>query len=44
MVFSNYKPIIYLGVFVSLNLLFALVYDFLVLPVLIFYFSKRKQK
>ena len=32
LIFSNYTPVIYLGIFVSLNLMLALAYDFLLLP------------
>ncbi len=41
MIGSTYSPIIYLGVFVSLNLLFALMYDTLVLPALLYVFSGK---
>jgi uncharacterized protein len=32
LVFSSYKPLVFLGVFISLNMLLALVYDLVVLP------------
>ena len=35
MVFSNYIPIIYLGIFVSINVFLALVYDLILLPALL---------
>ena len=41
LVFSNYIPVIYLGIFVSLNLIFALAYDYLLLPALLLTFNKR---
>jgi predicted RND superfamily exporter protein len=39
LVFSSYTPIIYLGLFVSLNFVFALIYDFLLLPALLILFK-----
>ena len=38
---SEYKPVINLGIFVSLNLFFAIMYDFIVLPGLILSFSLK---
>jgi len=39
LVFSSYTPIVYLGLFVSLNFVFALIYDFLLLPALLIIFK-----
>lgn len=41
MTLSTYLPIVYLGVFVSLNMLFALIYDLVVLPALLFFFKRE---
>jgi len=35
MVFSSYLPIVYFGIFVSLNIVFALMYDLLLIPAII---------
>lgn len=37
MVFSSYVPFIYFGIFLSLNILFALLYDLLLLPALLYF-------
>lgn len=41
MILSTYSPIVYLGIFVSLNVLFALLYDLIVLPALLFFFKRN---
>ena len=43
LILSNFSPIIYLGIFVSLNLIFALVYDFLLLPALLLFGNPNMQ-
>ncbi len=43
MVFSGYSPVIYLGVFVSLNLFLALLYDTVALPAILLVFANRKK-
>jgi predicted RND superfamily exporter protein len=35
MVFSSYTPVVYLGIFISLNIILALVYDLFLLPALL---------
>lgn len=35
MIFSTYTPILYMGIFISINLSFALLYDLIVLPALL---------
>jgi predicted RND superfamily exporter protein len=40
MSFSTYPPIIYLGIFVSLNIALALVYDLVMVPLLLYRFDK----
>jgi predicted RND superfamily exporter protein len=40
LLFSSFAPLLYFGIFVSLNVLFALLYDLLVLPAVISYTLK----
>jgi len=35
LVFSSYRPLIFLGTFISLNIMLALIYDFVLLPAII---------
>ncbi|NNL16885.1 MAG: MMPL family transporter [Flavobacteriaceae bacterium] len=41
MVFSNYQPIYYLGIFVAVNILMALVYDLVLLPWILIRIKKK---
>jgi uncharacterized protein len=37
MIFSSYQPIIYLGLFVTLNVILAIIYDLVLLPIILYY-------
>ena len=37
MVLSSYQPVIYLGLFVTLNVILAIIYDLVLLPILLYY-------
>lgn len=43
MVFSSYRPIAFMGVFISANVLLALLYDILLLPSLLLYERHKKK-
>jgi predicted RND superfamily exporter protein len=43
MMFSNFLPLVYFGAFVSLNVLFAILYDIILLPALLNFLHVRKQ-
>jgi predicted RND superfamily exporter protein len=43
MMFSNFLPLVYFGAFVSLNVLFAILYDIILLPALLNLFHRGKQ-
>lgn len=42
LIFSSFAPLLYFGIFVSINVLFALLYDLLLLPVIIKYTRKYR--
>ena len=43
MIFSNYKPIYYLGIFVAVNILMALLYDLIVVPWIVIRLKKKNK-
>jgi predicted RND superfamily exporter protein len=41
MIFSSYRPIAFMGVFISFNILLAIVYDLILLPILLIYVKHK---
>ncbi|MBE0676844.1 MAG: MMPL family transporter [Bacteroidales bacterium] len=42
MIFSSYRPIVFMGLFLSLNIILALLCDLILLPAILFYGTKYK--